>query len=55
VSLPGDRFTAVTGGTAPGLPFNADIGDLHMHSFVARLSILFGPNACCGEGVLGKW
>jgi outer membrane immunogenic protein len=55
VSLPGDRFTAITTGTLPGQPFNADIGDLHMHSFVARLSILFGPNACCGEGVLGKW
>ena len=55
VSLPGDRFTAVTGGAVPGAPFNADIGDLHMHTFLARLSILFGPSACCGEGVLGKW
>ena len=50
-----DRFTGLTGGTAPGGPFNADIGNLHMQTFVARLSILFGPHACCTEGVLGKY
>jgi outer membrane immunogenic protein len=55
VSLPGDRFTGVTAGAVPGTPFHADIDDLHMHTFVARLSILFGPQTCCGEGVLGKW
>jgi outer membrane immunogenic protein len=55
VSLPNDRFTAVTGGTLPGAPFTADIDGLHMHAVVARLGILFGPNACCAEGVLGKW
>jgi len=54
VSLPGGRFSGVTAGGVPGT-FNADIGDLHMHTFVARLSILFGPQTCCGEGVLGKW
>jgi outer membrane immunogenic protein len=50
-------FSGVTGGTAPGAggPFNADIGNLHMQTFVARLSILFGPQACCSEGVLGKY
>jgi len=55
IDFSGDRFTAVTGGTAPGGPFNADIGNLHMQTFVARLSILFGPHACCSEGVLGKY
>ncbi len=55
VSLPGDRFTTVTGGTLPSTAFNADIDSVHMHTVVARLSILFGPHACCGEGVLGKW
>jgi opacity protein-like surface antigen len=50
-----DRFTALTGGTVPGGPFNADIGNQHMQTFVARLSILFGPQACCSEGVLGKY
>ena len=55
VSLPGDRYTTVTTGTAPNQPFNADISSLHVHAVVARLSILFGPHACCGEGVLGKW
>ena len=50
-----DRFTSVTGGTAPSGPFNADIGNLHMQTFVARLSILFGPQSCCSEGLLGKY
>lgn len=55
IDLSGDRFTGLTGGTAPGGPFNADIGNLHMQTFVARLSILFGPDACCSEGLLGKF
>jgi len=55
IGFSGDRFTGVTGGTTPGDPFNADIGNLHMQTFVARLSILFGPQACCGEGLLGKY
>jgi opacity protein-like surface antigen len=43
-------------GTAVGSPPspNVDVGNLHMQTFVARLSILFGPN-CCSEGVLGKY
>ena len=46
IDFPEDRFTAVTGGATPGLPFHADISDIHTQSVVARLSILFGPNAC---------
>ena len=55
VSLSGDRFPGVTGGTAPGTPFNFDINNLQMHTVTARLSILFGPQACCSEGLLGKY
>jgi len=55
INLSGDRFTGVTAGTVPGAPFNVDIGDVQTHTVVARLSILFGPHACCSEGVLGKW
>jgi opacity protein-like surface antigen len=55
IDLSGDRFTGVTAGTVPGAPFNVDISDLHTHTVTARLSILFGPHACCSEGVLGKW
>jgi outer membrane immunogenic protein len=55
IGFPSDRVTTLTGGAAPGGPFNADIGNLHMQTFVARLSILFGPYACCSEGVLGKY
>jgi outer membrane immunogenic protein len=55
VSLPGERFASLTQGTVPGLAFNADIDDLSAHTFVARLSILFGPQACCSEGLLGKY
>ena len=55
VSLSGSRFTTVTTGTTLNLPFNADIGDMHTQTFVARLSILFGPNACCHDGLLGKY
>jgi outer membrane immunogenic protein len=55
IGFSSDRFTALTTGTAPGGPFNADIGSLNTQTFVARLSILFGPQACCGEGVLGKY
>ena len=55
VSLGSDRFTTVTSGTVPGGPFNADIDNLHMHTFVARLSVLFGPHACCSEGLIGKY
>ena len=55
VNLPSSRFTTVTTGTPPSLPFNADIHDMHTQTFVARLSILFGPNACCHEGLFGKY
>jgi outer membrane immunogenic protein len=55
IDFPGDRFTAVTGGTAPNLPFHVDTSDIHTQTVVARLSVLFGPNACCHEGVLGKY
>jgi len=55
IGLSSDRFTGVTGGTTPGAPFNADIDNLHMQTLVARLSILFGPHACCSEGLLGKY
>ncbi len=55
VSLAGDRFTGLTGGAVPNQPFNVDINDLHMHTFTARLSVLFGPQACCGDGILGKY
>jgi outer membrane immunogenic protein len=55
IGFSSDRFTTLTAGTVPGGPFNADIGNLHMQTFVARLSILFGPHACCGEGILGKY
>jgi outer membrane immunogenic protein len=55
IGFSGDRFTGLTAGAAPGGPFNADIGNLQMQTFVARLSILFGPQACCSEGVLGKY
>lgn len=55
IDLGGARFTGVTAGTAPGAPFNVDISDLQTHTVTARVSILFGPHACCSEGVLGKW
>jgi outer membrane immunogenic protein len=55
IDFPGDRFTAVTGGNPAGVPFHADINDIQTQTVVARLSILFGPNACCHEGVLGKY
>jgi outer membrane immunogenic protein len=55
IDFPGDRFTAVTGGTPAGVPFHADINDIHTQSLVARFSILFGANACCHEGVIGKY
>src|SRR5262249_7403756 len=54
IGLPGGRFTAVTGGTAPGAPFSADIAAAEAQTVMARFSILFGPTACCGEGLLGK-
>jgi opacity protein-like surface antigen len=43
-------------GVAVGSPptSNVDTSNPHMQTFVARLSILFGPN-CCSEGVLGKY
>jgi outer membrane immunogenic protein len=55
VDLPGGHFTSATGGTAPGLPFNANIGSAQVQTIMARFSILFGPTACCGEGLLGKY
>ena len=54
VNLPGDRFSASAAGTTPG-QFTADISDIHEHTFLARLSVLFGPSACCSEGLLGKY
>jgi opacity protein-like surface antigen len=55
ISLSSDRFSTLTVGVTPGGPFNADISNVNMQTFVARLSILFGPHACCSEGVLGKY
>jgi len=55
VNLSGDRFTGVTGGTPPAGPFNFDIHNLQMQSVTARLSVLLGPNACCSEGLIGKY
>jgi opacity protein-like surface antigen len=55
LSFAGDRFTGVTGGTAPAGPFNFDIDKLQTQTFTFRLSVLFGPHACCGEGLLGKY
>jgi outer membrane immunogenic protein len=55
IDFPSDRFTGVTGGTPAGAPFHADINDIHTQSVVARFSVLFGPNACCHEGVIGKY
>jgi outer membrane immunogenic protein len=55
IGLPGGRFTGVTGGTIPGAPFSADISGAEVQTVMARFSILFGPTACCGEGLLGKY
>lgn len=55
LSLPSDRFSTLTGGTTGGLPFHADIDVPHMHLVMARLSILFGPYACCHDGLLGRY
>ncbi len=55
VDLPGGHFTSTTGGTAPGAPFIAGIGSAQVQTIMARFSILFGPTACCGEGLLGKY
>jgi outer membrane immunogenic protein len=51
VGLPGGRFTA----TPAGMPFNVDLGEAQVQTIMARFSILFGPTACCGEGLLGKY
>jgi len=47
VDLSGGRFTTSTGGATPGLPFNVNLDDLHMHSVTARLSLLLdrGPTS----------
>ena len=55
VDLPGGRFTGLTVGAVPGAPFNVDIGGTQVQTIMARFSILFGPTACCGEGLLGKY
>jgi outer membrane immunogenic protein len=55
IDFSGDRFTGFTTGSSPGLPFHADINDIHTQSVVARLSVLFGPNACCNQGLIGKY
>jgi len=55
IDLSSDRFTAVTTGTTANLPFHADISDIHTQTVMARLSVLFGPNACCHEGLFGKY
>ena len=54
IGLSGDRFSGVTSGAVPGLPFNTDIGNLHMQTVTARLSVLFGPNMCCSRGSLER-
>jgi len=55
VDFPGDRFTAVTNGSTAGQPFHVDVNDIHTQTVMARLSVLFGPNACCYDGVLGRY
>jgi hypothetical protein len=55
IGLSGGRFTGLTGGTSPGAPFSIDTGDVGVQTVMARFSILFGPTACCGEGLLGKY
>jgi outer membrane immunogenic protein len=54
VSFAGDRFSGTTGGTVPAGPFNFDMGKLQTQTVTLRLSVLFGPGACC-EGLLGKY
>jgi ubiquinol-cytochrome c reductase cytochrome c subunit len=34
---------------------DGDLADIHAQTVVARISVLFGPNACCNEGLLGKY
>jgi opacity protein-like surface antigen len=53
LSFARDQFSGVTAGA--GVPLHVDLDDLHAHIVTARLSILFGPHACCSEGVLGKY
>jgi outer membrane immunogenic protein len=55
IGLSGGRFTGVTGGTTPGAPFSVDTAGPGVQTVMARFSILFGPTACCGEGLLGKY
>jgi outer membrane immunogenic protein len=55
IGLSGGRFTGLTGGTTPGAPFSIDNGGVGVQTVMARFSILFGPTACCGEGLLGKY
>ena len=55
IDFSGGHFTGVTGGTTPGAPFSVDIAGAGVQTVMARFSILFGPTACCGEGLLGKY
>ena len=55
ISLPNQSFAAVTGGAIPNVPVQLNLDGLHAHTATARLSILFGPGACCREGLLGKY
>lgn len=46
ISLGGDRFSGLTGGTAPGQPFSVNSGDVNAHAIMSRLNIYFdGPAA----------
>jgi opacity protein-like surface antigen len=55
ISLPTERFSTITAGAIPNVPLHLNFEDLHAHTVTARLSILFGPQACCIEGLLGKY
>jgi outer membrane immunogenic protein len=55
ISLPTERFSTITAGAIPNVPLHLNFEDLHAHTVTARLSILFGPQACCSEGLLGKY
>jgi outer membrane immunogenic protein len=55
ISLPNERLSSITAGAIPNVPIHLNLEDLHAHTVTARLSILFGPHACCSEGLLGKY
>jgi opacity protein-like surface antigen len=44
VDLGTSRLSTITGGAAPGGPFNVDLGDAHFQTVTVRLSILLDTN-----------